>query len=130
SLVAITAIGGTFQASAAVFDSAGNLLARPVTWSTSAPLIATVDATGLITARGIGADTITATAGEKSASFTVTVMPPPPPPVAKRFGLDAGWVTFFCKQATLTAGACGSWPVYDPMTGDSTGHLDATVRIP
>lgn len=47
----------------------------PVTWSTGDPRVATVDGSGLITAVGDGAATITASAGTATAKVTVTVAP-------------------------------------------------------
>lgn len=44
-----------------------------VTWGSSDALVATVDASGLVTAAGNGTATITATAGSASGSATVTV---------------------------------------------------------
>ena len=48
----------------------------PVTWTSSNPIVATVDAEGHITARSEGETTITASAGKASASCTVTVRHP------------------------------------------------------
>ena len=53
----------------------GNVvLNRPITWSTSDAAIATVDATGKVTGRAPGAVTITAAAGDKSRSVSLTVV--------------------------------------------------------
>ncbi|HVZ47901.1 MAG TPA: Ig-like domain-containing protein [Gemmatimonadaceae bacterium] len=61
-------------------DAAGNLTATgPVTWGSSAPAVATVNADGAVAALAPGTATITATAGGLSAmaSFTVTALVPP-----------------------------------------------------
>ena len=69
----LAALGATVQLSARVLDQNGQVMTgAAVTWSSSATLVATVDASGLVTAVGGGAATITATAG--SASGTATVM--------------------------------------------------------
>ena len=71
-------VGTTAQLSAATKDSAGNTLTgRVVTWSSSAPAVATVSASGLVTAVSAGSATITATSEGKSgtSAITVTVMP-------------------------------------------------------
>lgn len=69
--------GGTQQLTASARDSAGTVLTgRPVTWSTNAPTVATVSATGLVTAVGPGTATITATSEGKSATAAITVLPP------------------------------------------------------
>ncbi len=55
-------------------DAAGNVLTgRTVTWGSSAPTVATVDANGAVTGIAPGTATITATSGTASASATVTV---------------------------------------------------------
>lgn len=48
---------------------------KTIAWSTSDETIATVDATGLVTAVKVGTATITATAGEKTATCEVEVYP-------------------------------------------------------
>lgn len=59
-------------------DSKGNVMTA--TWSSSAPDAATVDGNGLVTAVAAGSTTITARAGNRSATAQVTVTAPPPPP--------------------------------------------------
>jgi len=71
-LVSLTA-GQTTQATAIVRDAGGSQLNLAATWSSSAPSIATVSATGLITAVAAGSANITATAGGKTGSISVTV---------------------------------------------------------
>ena len=67
-------IGGTTQLAATTADSAGNALSgRVVTWTTSAPSVATVSASGLVTAVAAGSVTLSATSEGKSGSATVTV---------------------------------------------------------
>jgi hypothetical protein len=74
---ATLAPGGTVQLSARVTDGAGQPVAgRTVTWSTSAPAVAEVDATGRVTALATGQATITAASGGQRATVTVTVGAP------------------------------------------------------
>ena len=76
-------IGGTVTLSANVRDSNGSTLSgRVVTWSTSAPSIAAVSNTGVVTAVAPGSAAITATSETKSGSATITVLPVAPPTVA------------------------------------------------
>ena len=81
----LESIGETVQFTAEVRDQNGNaIMGVTVAWSSDATGVATVDASGLVTAVGAGTATVTATAGALSASAAVTVeLPPePPPPVA------------------------------------------------
>ena len=61
----------TFQLTATV--SPGNATDKTVTWSSSNPAVATVSDNGLVTAKAEGSASITAKAGEKTATCTVTV---------------------------------------------------------
>ena len=70
----LTALGATVQLAAEVRDQNGQVMAgAAVTWTTGSPAVATVDASGLVTAASNGTATITATAGSASGSATVTV---------------------------------------------------------
>jgi uncharacterized protein YjdB len=67
-------VGTTFQAIATPRDAANNALsAFAVTWSSSVPAVATVSSTGLVTALSAGTTNITASAGGKTATISVTV---------------------------------------------------------
>jgi trimeric autotransporter adhesin len=66
-------VGATVQASAVSKDGANNTLAGVVvTWTSSDTSVSTVSSTGLITAKKAGSAVITATAGGKSGTLTVT----------------------------------------------------------
>ena len=70
----LTALGATVQLSAEVRDQNARVMAgATVTWTSSANSVATVDASGLVTAAGNGTATITASAGPASGSAVVTV---------------------------------------------------------
>ena len=70
----LTALGATVQLSAEVRDQNGQVMTgATVTWASSAAAVATVSASGLVTAVADGSATITATAGSASGSATVTV---------------------------------------------------------
>ncbi len=71
------ASGEAVQFTATVKDQDGNLLTGVATaWSSDAPSVATVSAAGLVTAVGAGTAVVTASAGEVTASATVTVETP------------------------------------------------------
>lgn len=70
---AVLDLGEQAQLVATVLDAAGEVVARPVTWSSARPTIATVDGAGVVTAHGYGAATITASIGSAQATATVTV---------------------------------------------------------
>jgi hypothetical protein len=69
--------GESIQLTARLLDSAGAEIAEAdVVWSTSAPAVAEVSESGLVTARAAGTATITATSQGRSASSSVTVWIP------------------------------------------------------
>ena len=70
----LVSLGATTQLSAEVRDQNGNAMAgTTVTWSGSDATVATVDASGLVTAVDNGVATVTATAGSVSGTAAVTV---------------------------------------------------------
>ena len=79
--VELEALGATAQLSAEVRDQRGWAVPDAVvTWSSGDPLVAAVDASGLVTATGNGSTAITASSGSLSGSASVSVRPPPVPP--------------------------------------------------
>lgn len=71
------ATGATLQLTATPKDASGNALAgRMVTWASSAPSLATVSATGLVTGVAPGTATITASAEGRTGGATLTVFDP------------------------------------------------------
>ena len=76
-------VGHSTLATAVVMDAAGHeLTGRPVAWSSSAEVVAIVNASGDVTALSVGSATITATSEGKSGSVLVTTFPEPPAAVA------------------------------------------------
>ena len=68
--------GDNVQVTIEIKDQSGTVLSgRPVTWTSSSPSVAQVSAAGLVTARGEGTATITASSEGKSANFNLTVAP-------------------------------------------------------
>ena len=82
----MTEMGETLQLAATVYDTHDEIIAGAmVTWSSSDPSVATVDADGLVAAVSNGSTQITATSGGVSTFATINVEieeqePPPPPP--------------------------------------------------
>jgi 3-hydroxybutyryl-CoA dehydrogenase len=69
--------GTTAQLAAAPADGQGSrVFFRPVAWSSDKPSVATVSGSGLVTAVALGSATITASAGGKSGTATITVVAP------------------------------------------------------
>ncbi len=67
--------GQSVQLSAVAKTSAGAVVEGSPTWSSSANAVATVNASGVVTAVGAGAATITATRGSISGTAALTVIP-------------------------------------------------------
>jgi uncharacterized protein YjdB len=71
-------VGQTTSLKAEPRDASGQVLAgRTVAWSTSAPNVASVSSSGVVTAIAPGAATITATSEGKNGTASVTVSPKP-----------------------------------------------------
>ena len=72
--VTLTAIEETIQLTAEVRDQNGQVMSgAAVTWSSSDPSVASVDAAGVVAARANGSATVTATAGSATGSAAVSV---------------------------------------------------------
>jgi hypothetical protein len=72
---ATLSVAGTAQLSATILDSQGHPTTGVVAWATHHPGIATVDATGLVTATGVGTTTISAVFRGVTGTATITVNP-------------------------------------------------------
>lgn len=71
-------VGQTLQLSATVKDASGTILSgQSVAWSSSSSTVASVSASGLVTAHALGTALITAAAGSRSGVATVNVVPEP-----------------------------------------------------
>ncbi len=70
-------VGQTVQLIAVARDSTGAVVNRPVTWSSSSGLMATVSLAGLVTGHTAGTTTITATSEGQSGTAAITVTAPP-----------------------------------------------------
>jgi trimeric autotransporter adhesin len=91
----------TVQVTAELRDAANNVLTgRTITWSTSAPAIATVSSSGEVAAVGIGNATITATSEGVNQTLDLTIAPAPVASVTVALASDTIDVT-----TTTTASA-------------------------
>ncbi len=72
---ATLSVAGTTPLSAAILDAQGHPITGVVTWATQHPGIATVDATGLVTATGVGTTSISAVFRGVTGTATITVTP-------------------------------------------------------
>ena len=71
----LNAIGSTVQLGATVRDANNNIFSgASISWSSNNPFVASISSTGLVTARGGGTATITATSGGRTATVTITVV--------------------------------------------------------
>ncbi|MFL5637769.1 MAG: Ig-like domain-containing protein [Gemmatimonadaceae bacterium] len=71
--------GQATQATAATYDSSGNILTgRSISWSSSDAGVATISGSGIVTAVAPGTSQITATSEGKSGSTAISVTAPPP----------------------------------------------------
>lgn len=118
---------------ATVRDAAGAILTTPVVWTTSNALVATVDSTGLVTARGLGVDTITATAGLARSRSIVTVEPAPPVPPRPLLVCGVSPPPVGCGMSIGNWSLLGVRPTnqtYGPwFILDSLGYKFKTVRV-
>jgi uncharacterized protein YjdB len=69
----LTSIGETVQLRGEIQDAAGNPIPGPITWTSSLEGIASVDANGLVTARGDGVTVISASGGGRRGNATIRV---------------------------------------------------------
>ncbi|MEP6688663.1 MAG: Ig-like domain-containing protein [Gemmatimonadales bacterium] len=115
--------GEPVQLSATLHDAGGHVLSgRTVTWSSTDPAKATVDATGLVTGVAVGSAGIQATSESKSATLTFTVAE------GGLVGPAGGTITGFAGSIALEvpAGAVAT-PVALRFSRPGSPPLDATA---
>ena len=140
----LTASGQTLQLNADVLDAEGNRLpGHAINWSSTSTTVASVDRTGLVTARSDGTTMIVAAWSEIRTSITVRVVRSPSQIVVTPESLR---LTSIGETATLTAiieDAGGAeipdaprvWASDDPAVasvdeqGVVTAHMHGTTRI-
>jgi hypothetical protein len=120
-------VGGTVQLTATAKDAAGEpLTGRTFTWTTSAPGVATVSGTGLVSGGAQGTATITATSEGKSGTAGVTVTPGGQASVVGQWSSVLPAPIVQLHQQLLPDGRVLSWGLngdphlWDPATGNFT----------
>lgn len=118
----LTALGATAQLTAEVRDQNTSVMSgATVSWVSSAAAVATVDASGLVTAVGNGSATITATSGSASGSAVVRVL------VSDDF---TGLLQRFIDAHGIGAAALGVMEQGTITYDRSVGYMDAQRRVP
>ena len=130
----LTVFGMTVQLTAEVRDqNARVMVGATVTWTSSANSVATVDASGLVTAVGNGTATITASVGSVQGTAEITVGPDLVGPDLDRAALVAlynttdglNWVD---AENWLTDAPLGNWYGVDTDTSGRVVRLDLAGR--
>ena len=109
----LTALGDTLRLAATAFDANGNEVPdAQFSWESSDAAVATVDASGLVTATGNGTATITASTGTASGTAEITVAAPADSPDRRTLEtfyettLGADWTN---ATNWLTSAPVGEW---------------------
>jgi trimeric autotransporter adhesin len=139
--IALDAERESTQLTATVKDGRGALMLNaPVAWTSSNPAVATVSATGLVTAGADGVTTITASSGgamSNGVSVTVTRTPAtiditPPGPITLTRAEETIQLTATVRDASGNAipGAPVTWSVSNPapITVDTAGVVTAMTN--
>ena len=113
-------LGGTVALSATPRDSAGAMLfARTVTWTSSAPQVATVSVTGSVTGIAAGTATIRATVDGKAGESVITVSSATAPVITS--------ITPAQLSSGITATITGSG--FGSLTAGNTVTIDGATAI-
>ncbi|MEP6834736.1 MAG: Ig-like domain-containing protein [Gemmatimonas sp.] len=121
-------VGQTMQAGAVVRDAQGNLLTgRPVVWTSSNANVASVSATGVVSAVAPGTASITATSEGKSGSGTVTVSLVPVATVSVVLPAPARYVTQTTQAVATTKDSVGGVLTGRPVVWSTSDPNVATV---
>lgn len=135
STTTLSAIGATVQLSAVPRDAAGaQVPGASVTWTSGRQTVASVSASGLVTAVGPGQATITASAAGVSGTATVTVTQPAGCTTPSTVNLAAGGLQVFASNDCfiLPSGANGDRYRVVVVRPDSAGAAsvsDVTLRV-
>ena len=132
-------VGGTTNASAITKDDRGNTLTgRTVTFSSSAPSVATVNASGVVTAVAPGATNIVATSEGQSGTASLTVLPQPAsagavtiaPPTRVPGGTSGSKVTVSAVNGVVLSGRTVSYESSAPSVATVNANGVVTALAP
>lgn len=128
-------VGDVVQLGAETRDEHGALMGgRSYVWGSSAPAVATVNATGRVTTKGVGTTTISVATGTLTAEFALTVQAPTvtavaifPTTLALRPAETKQFVASPLGRNGAIAGAPVSWTSANPAvaTVDAEGRVTA-----
>ena len=122
-------LGQSASAQAELRTSAGAVLTgRAVTWSSSAPTVASVDASGVIASVSVGSATITAASEGKSGSAPITVVPAPVATVAITLALPSLTVGATTSASAMVRDERGAVLTGRAITWSSTSPSVAAVN--
>ncbi len=106
----LTAVGLTLQLSARTLDQNGRAMeSASVTWTSSDATVATVGASGLVTAVAKGTVTITATVGSASGTSQITVVESPDRATLVTFYEAADGRNWVNSEHWMTGAPLGDW---------------------
>lgn len=118
---ASVAVGGTAQLEATMRSGDGTVLTgRAVGWTSSAPAVALVSPTGLVTAVSSGLATITAQSEGRSAAASITVVPGPVATITLATPSSPLFVGGTLQLAVTLADAAGTSLTDRPVSWTST----------
>ncbi len=136
-------VGGSTQATAIARDSSGDVLTgRTMTWGSSAPSIASVSMTGLVSGLSPGSASVSATSEGKTGAASVTVAPIVvlPAPVARVTvtlgastipvpGSTSATATAYDSAGTVLTGRATNWQTSSPgvATVSASGLVTAVA---
>ncbi len=114
-------VGGTRQVTASLTDAQGNFLTRPITWSSNAEHIATINNDGVVTGVAKGPAQITAITEGKQAFMTMNVQEPVAAisVVPPQFDLELGTVRALVVLLTDRSGTALSGRVVTFQTSNA-----------
>ena len=132
-------VGGTVQLTATLRNSQGQTVTAPVSWSSANTAVATVSASGLVSAVAVGTTVVTASADGRSGSASIIVSASQPPlapssltaAVASQVAVDLSWTdnsdnetSFVVEREDVVNGVGGGYKVVATPGANVTTYRD------